>query len=290
MVVYNSTDTVIKHTQPKHIDIPYTDISVARYTLEKRRLQIELLNIQQDIIKSQKRVAIVFEGRDAAGKGSSIRRFTENLIPWHYRIVNLGIPTVAEGKRWFKRYEQHLPKPGEIVFFDRSWYNRALIEPTMGYCTKRQYRYFMNNVVEWEYGLIKDDLILVKFYLSVNQQTQMIRFRERIGDPLKFWKFSPNDVQARSKWDRFTNYKEQMFEHTSSEDASWVVVNSNRRREARLTCMLYVVRVLGNGQFVPLAGEFSETKEHSLEVRGVTFTALTDIQYGMLKKLVNDTD
>ena len=228
----------------------YEGINLKDYHVEKRRLQIELLTIQQEVVKNEKRLCITFDGRDAAGKGSTILRFKENLMPQHYRVVELGIPTKKESKYWFQRYERQLPYPGEIVFFDRSWYNCALIEPTMGYCTKKQYKYFMKKVLDWEHKLIHDQLLLFKFYLSVDTEHQLGRFQERLSDPLKFWKFSQIDLRARKKWETFTNYKNQMFAHTSSEKSPWINLNANAKLESRLNCMLYVVKHFGNKEFV----------------------------------------
>ena len=237
------------------IETPYTGINETNYQIEKRRLQLELLYIHQAIIKKGQRLAIVFEGRDAAGKGSTIKRHIENIIPSHCDIVALGVPTPSESKYWFRRYEKHLPQPGNMVFFDRSWYNRALIEPTMGYCTESQYRYFMKKVLAWEHKHIDNGLLLVKFYLSIDKETQMYRFKNRLRNPLTFWKFSENDLHARKKWEIFTQFKEQMFHYTSSKRSPWVVVNANRKKEARLTTLLYLVRLFGNQDFEPLTGE-----------------------------------
>ena len=268
----------------KVIETPYEGVSEEDYQIEKRRLQVEILKIQQKIIRNDQRLIVLFEGRDAAGKGSTIKRFTENLIPAHVRVEELGIPTDKESKYWFKRYEKKFPKPGEIVFFDRSWYSRALIEPTMGYCTKKQYKYFMNKVLNWEHSLIDSGLLFVKFYLSIDSDTQLIRFEDRLNSPLTFWKFSDNDLKARKKWEIFTQYKEQMFAHTSSQHSPWVVVSANKKNEARLTCMLHVVRLLGNKSFEPLTGE-DITKTHSIKVGGVKFRGLTLQQLAVLKEL-----
>ena len=212
-----------------NLENPYKGINLKDYHIEKRRLQLELLNIQQNVVNKGKRMCITFDGRDAAGKGSTILRFTEKLMPKYYRIVELCIPTHKESRSWFHRYKKLLPKKGEIVFFDRSWYNRALIEPTMGYCTKKQYEYFMQKVLDWEHKLIKDGLKLAKFYLSVDIDQQLVRFHERLADPLKFWKFSKNDIHARKKWEKYTKYKIQMFQHTSSNKSPWITVNSNSK-------------------------------------------------------------
>lgn len=239
----------------KVMETPYQGVNEQDYQIEKRRLQFELLKIQQKFIRKKQKLAIVFEGRDAAGKGSTIKRHIENIMPNNSSVVALGVPTEKESKYWFRRYEQNLPKQGQIVFFDRSWYTRALIEPTMGYCREAQYKYFMNKVLNWEHKLIDGGTKLVKFYLSINEETQLYRFEDRLSNPLTFWKFSPNDLHARKKWQVFTKYKEQMFNHTSSEKSPWVVVNANKKKEARLTTMLYLIRMFGSKDFEPLTGE-----------------------------------
>ncbi len=250
------------------IEAPYPGINLKDYNIEKRRIQLELLTIQQKVVKKGQRVCICFDGRDAAGKGSTILRHTQNLMPKYCRIVDLGIPTKKESKYWFHRYERLLPREGEIVFFDRSWYNRALIEPTMGYCTKSQYEYFMHKVLEWEHNLIDNGLKLIKFYLSVDPEHQLYRFQERLSDPLKFWKFSQNDFDARKKWETFTKYKEQMFTHTASKKSPWILIDSNSRRESRLTTMLYILRFFGNKKFVPSTGQ-DVSEAYTVEVNGV---------------------
>lgn len=267
----------------------YKDIGYSTYSREKKRLQVELLNLQHWVLEGKKRVALVFEGRDAAGKGSTIKRFVENLMPKYLRTVELGTPTPVESKRWFHRYEKHLPKPGELVFFDRSWYNRALIEPTMGYCNKSQYKYFMKKVLDWEEELIHDGVILIKFYLSVDKSTQLYRFEERITDPLKYWKYSKNDQMVRNKWDIFTNYKEQMFARTSSRMSPWVMVNSNNKLYARLTCMLYAISHIDYGKkkrFKPLREE-KLRQRYRIVVDGVPFNGLDYRQYSVLKQLTS---
>lgn len=267
----------------RRIETPYKGIKSPQYQVEKRRLQYELLKIQQEVARDKRRVAIVFEGRDASGKGSTIKRFVEHLMPRHYRTVVLGVPTPGESKNWFRRYMAHMPEEREMVFFDRSWYTRALAEPTMGYCSKSQYRYFMKKVLAWEENLIGQGVEIVKFYLSVDIKTQLIRFNKRMNDPLKFWKLSENDLKARKKWERFSKYKEQMFSRTSSELSPWVVVNSNSKREAALTCMLYMTRLNGT-KFAPLTGEMVET-EYEIEFKGVSFKGLSAKQYAVMAGL-----
>lgn len=265
----------------------YNNIDYPTYKQEKERLQVELLKLQHWVIENKKRVAIVFEGRDAAGKGSSIKRLVEYMMPKHFRVVELGIPTPKESKYWFRRYEQHFPEPGEIVFFDRSWYNRAMIEPTMGYCKKSQYRYFMSKVLDWEEKHIDRGLILIKFYLSVNKETQLVRFQERIVDPLKYWKYSENDEKVREYWDIYTKYKEQMFERTSSPKSPWVVIGSNNKLEARLKSMLYVLNAMpydGSKSYKPLTKKTERTR-YSITIEGVPFNNLNYRQFKLLETL-----
>lgn len=265
----------------------YRNISPETYRSEKRRLQIELLKIQHWVLENRKRVVIVFEGRDAAGKGSSIKRFTEYMMPRHFRVVELGIPTKSESKYWFRRYEREMPAPGEIVFFDRSWYNRAMIEPTMGYCTEAQYRYFMSKVLTWEEQLIDEGLILIKLYLSVNKDTQLVRFKDRIVDPLKYWKYSDNDKKVRAYWDVLTKYKDQMFERTASPKSPWVVIGSDNKMEARIKSMLYVVSTLNQttgGKFKPLQKDKPDDS-FSITIHGVAFNDLTRRQFTLLRAM-----
>ncbi len=265
----------------------YSNIDYATYKQEKQRLQVELLKLQHWVIGNKKRVAIVFEGRDAAGKGSSIKRLTEYMMPRYFRVVELGIPTKKESKYWFRRYEQHFPNPGEIVFFDRSWYNRAMIEPTMGYCKKSQYRYFMSKVLDWEEQHIDDGLILIKLYLSVGKDTQLVRFQQRIVDPLKYWKYSKNDELVRDYWDVLTKYKEQMFARTASNKSPWVVIGSDNKLEARLKAMLYILSNIpyeAGKNFRPLAKE-NRRERFSITIEGVPFNNLNYRQFKILETL-----
>jgi hypothetical protein len=219
-------------------------LSRRQYEDEKYRIQIELAKLQEWVMANKKRVAIVFEGRDSAGKGSTIKRFVEILNPKVYNVVALGLPTEEEKQNWFGRYEKHLPKPGQIVFFDRSWYNRAVVEPAMGYCTEEQYMDFMENVTTWESGLVDSGIILIKFWFSITKEKQLQRFELRKTSPIKYWKFSPNDEKVVGKWDVITKYKNQMFERTSTEKCPWTIVNSNDKKIGRLNAMRYVLSVI----------------------------------------------
>ncbi|MDV7188410.1 polyphosphate kinase 2 [Lutibacter sp. TH_r2] len=212
------------------------------YEEELRKLQIELVKLQQWISKNKKTVAVIFEGRDAAGKGGNIRRFTEHLNPRSMRVVALNKPTEVERGQWyFRRYIKQLPNPGEIVFFDRSWYNRAVVEPVMGFCDEHQYHNFMVQVPEFEHMLYEDGLILIKFWFSISKDEQLSRFNSRIATPLKRWKFSPVDRKGQELWDRYTYYKEQMFSKTHTSYSPWITVKANDKKVARLECIRYVL-------------------------------------------------
>ncbi len=219
-------------------------LSRDKYESEKYNIQVELKKLEEWVKETGQKVVIVFEGRDAAGKGSTIKRFTEYLNPKNFRVVALGIPTEEEKNNWLQRYEKYLPKEGEIVFFDRSWYNRAVVEPALGYCTEEQYKDFMEKVLPWEENLIKDGTILIKFWFSITKEKQQFRFKMRQDSPLKYWKFSPNDAKVIDKYEIIGEYKNQMFNKTSSSKSPWVSVVSNDKRVGRLNSMRYVLDVI----------------------------------------------
>ncbi|EZH75393.1 polyphosphate kinase [Aquimarina atlantica] len=232
---------LINLADQKNIDIKKI-LQKLRYEEELRYLQGELVNLQQWIAKKKLRVAIIFEGRDAAGKGGSIKRFTEHLNPRSMRIVALSKPTEVEKGQWyFRRYIKELPNPGEIVFFDRSWYNRAVVEPVMGFCTNKQYKNFMVQVPEFEHMLYEDGIIVIKFWFSISKEEQKKRFDARLQNPLKVWKFSPVDMKGQQLWNKYTKYKEQMFSKTHTTFSPWVIVKTNSKKTARLESMRYVL-------------------------------------------------
>jgi len=246
---FNSIDNRVKKRQTGTVDEHFDEyegegsiITRKQYESEKFEIQVELLKLQEWVVKNNKKVAIVFEGRDAAGKGSTIKRFIEYLNPRGIKVIALGVPTAEEKNNWFGRYEKHLPKEGEIVFFDRSWYNRAVVEPAMGYCSEEQYKDFMENVLDWETDLINNqDIILIKFWFSITKEKQTSRFDLRKTSPLKYWKFSPNDAKVVDKWDMISMYKNQMFSKTSNATSPWVIINSNDKKIGRLNAMRYVL-------------------------------------------------
>ena len=215
-----------------------------KYEIELSKLQSELVNLQQWITKKNLRVAVLFEGRDAAGKGGSIKRFMEHLNPRSSRVVALSKPTDNEKGQWyFRRYIKELPNPGEIVFFDRSWYNRAVVEPVMGFCSKEQYDQFMVQVPEFEHMLYEDGVIIIKFWFSISKEVQNKRFNARLKNPLKQWKFSPVDKKGQELWDKYTYYKEQMFTKTHTPFSPWIIVKTNEKKTARLESMRYLLSI-----------------------------------------------
>jgi polyphosphate kinase len=224
-------------------DYPYTHrLGRGQYEKEKRKLQIELLKMQRSVKASGRRLVIVFEGRDAAGKGGTIKRFTENLNPRGARIVALEKPTDRERTEWYlQRYIAHLPAAGEIVMFDRSWYNRAGVERVMGFCRPDECMEFLREAPEFERMLARDGIKLVKFWCSVSRTEQLRRFVNRQIDPVKRWKLSPTDLASLDKWTEYTEAKESMFFFTDLADAPWTVVKSNDKKRARLEAMRFVL-------------------------------------------------
>jgi polyphosphate kinase 2 len=212
------------------------------YERTKRLLQIELLKLQSWVKENGRRLILVFEGRDAAGKGGTIRRYTEHLNPRGARVVALEKPTEIQNGQWyFQRYVEQLPSAGEIVFFDRSWYNRAGVERVMGFCTEEEYRRFMHQTPAFEQMLVEDGIDLIKFWFSVTKSEQRTRFTLRRVDPVKQWKLSPMDLASLDKWDAYTDAKERMFRSTHTSLAPWTVVKSNDKRRGRLESMRYVL-------------------------------------------------
>lgn len=212
------------------------------YEGELRLLQIELLKLQRWVRDEGKRIVIVFEGRDAAGKGGTIKRFMQHLNPRHARTVALSKPTETERGQWyFQRYIAHLPTAGDMVLFDRSWYNRAGVEPVMGFCTPGQVKQFLAEAPEFEASLVRDGIALFKFWLTVGHAMQLKRFHARRHDPLKSWKLSPIDLASLSKWDDYTSARAEMFDRTHTKPAPWTVIRSNDKRRARLNAIRHVL-------------------------------------------------
>ncbi len=239
-------------------DYPYDErMSRREYEITKRRLQIELLKLQKWSKQNGQRHLLVFEGRDAAGKGGTIKRFNEHLNPRGARIVALEKPSERESTEWyFQRYVQHLPAGGEMVFFDRSWYNRAGVERVMGFATPEQYNQFMEQVPAFEKMLVDDGINLVKFWFSVTPLEQRTRFAIRQIDPVRQWKLSPMDLASLDKWDGYTAAKEAMFAKTDTDHAPWTVVKSNDKKRARINAMRHVLSLFDyEGKNAELVGE-----------------------------------
>jgi len=262
----------------------FKNITDSQYRKEKFRLQIELLKLQEWVLMHNKRVAIIFEGRDAAGKGSAIKRIVENLMPKHHRVVELGSPNSKQNKSWFKTYEKKLPKSGEIVFFDRSWYSRAMVQPTMNYCSIAQYKYFMRKVNRWEEKEIKKGLILIKFYLSIDKDTQVKRFNFRRNHILKYWKLSENDVESLTKWDKYTYYKTKMFEKTSTEISPWIIINAKNKLTARLNAIRFMLENINYEGKKKLKSKSwnLDKKNQKIKISGIIFDNLNEDQYNFL--------
>jgi len=224
-------------------DYPYDSLlRRAEYDPTKRALQIELLKLQTWAKATGSRLVVIFEGRDAAGKGSTIKRFIQHLNPRGIRVVALTKPNRQERTAWyFQRYVAHLPSAGEIVLFDRSWYNRATVEPVMGYCSRGEYELFLKQAPKFEHMLVDDGVILVKFWFSVSRAEQLTRFVIRDVDPVRRWKLSQHDLASLDRWDAYTNAKEAMFAATHTPWAPWTVVNGNGKRLARIEAMRFVL-------------------------------------------------
>lgn len=234
----------IKLLEKKNLNVNRI-IETMEYEKELKYLQIELNKLQNDVVKNNRRVVVIFEGRDAAGKGGTIRRFTQHLNPRDMEVVALPKPNETERGQWyFQRYVQKLPIPGTIVFFDRSWYNRAVVEPVMGFCKDSEYTNFMLQVPEFEKMLHEDGIEIIKFWFSISKDEQEKRFRSRRKNPLKQWKMSPVDEKAQTLWDEYTRYKEKMFERTHTANGPWVIIQANNKRKARIESIRYTLSKL----------------------------------------------
>ena len=246
--VYNSLEKRDPESFKHEPELPEYDFEVEEPSILGKKvfkkelyyLQVELLKLQEWLRKTNKTVIIVFEGRDSAGKGSTIKKFTENLNPRYYNVIALGIPTPEEKKNWWDRYKNQI-QSGKINFFDRSWYNRGLVDPVMGYGTPEEYEDFMENVENFENDLVKEGDYLFKLWFSIDKETQARRFQMRQQSPLKYWKYSPNDARMQDLWDRFTEFKERLFDKTSTVNHPWVILDSTDKRISGLNSIRYVL-------------------------------------------------
>ena len=220
-------------------------VRIMNYESKLKKLQGELIKLQQWVEANNEKIVIIFEGRDAAGKGGAIRRIIQHLNPREFKVVALPKPSDEEQGEWyFQRYIKNLPREGKIVFFDRSWYNRAVVEPVNGFCTEKEYNIFMNQVNDFERMLIESGVRLIKFYFSISKSEQMKRFEDIKTSPLKKWKFSRVDQKAIGLWDSYTDYKKKMFEKTDTEISPWIIIKANRKSAARLEAMQKVLDLI----------------------------------------------
>jgi polyphosphate kinase 2 len=243
---------IVKAAEPEADEPVKHKLKNKDYNEELARLQIELVKLQEWVKFNGLKVVVIFEGRDAAGKGGTIKRITESLNPRICKVVALPAPTEREKTQWyFQRYVSHLPAAGEIVLLDRSWYNRAGVERVMGFCTEDEYREFLRSCPEFERMLIRSGIILVKYWFSVSDEEQERRFQDRINDPTKRWKLSPMDMESRSRWIEYSRAKDEMFKYTDIKQAPWYVVNSDDKKRARLNCISHLLSMVPYEDLTP---------------------------------------
>lgn len=230
--------------KPKTLDIARA-LNRVKYEYRLKELQAEMIKLQQWVFANKKQLIIIAEGRDAAGKGGAIRRMTEHLNPRLLKIVALPKPTKVEKKQWyFQRYVRQLPKVGEMVFFNRSWYNRAMVEPVNGFCTQKQYETFMSEVNLFEDMLANDGIQIIKLYFSITKSEQASRFKNIQSNPLKTWKISPVDLNALELWDKYTEYKERMISVSNTEKSPWKIIKADKKTDARMEAMEYILSLV----------------------------------------------
>ena len=240
----SSNKELLKIIQKKNISTEKVKNTLF-YEGELQKLQMELVKLQRWVVKNKKRVAIIFEGRDAAGKGGAIRRVTERINPRHMRIVALPKPSKDEESQWyFQRYVEQFPKAGEMVFFDRSWYNRAVVEPVNGFCTQEEYEIFMSQVNDFERMILESGIHLVKIYMSISKTEQAKRFADIKKDPLKQWKMTKLDEKAQELWDQYTAYKNAMFARTNTTISPWKIIRANRKTDARINVINHILKMI----------------------------------------------
>jgi polyphosphate kinase 2 len=238
------------------------------YERELARLQIELVKLQEWVKHAGLKVVVLFEGRDAAGKGGTIKRITESLNPRICRVVALGTPTEREKTQWyFQRYADQLPANGEIVLFDRSWYNRAGVERVMGFCTEQEVEEFFRSCPQFEGMLIRSGIILIKYWFSVSDEEQERRFQRRLGDPTRRWKLSPMDLKSRERWLDYSKAKDDMFAHTDTRESPWWVVNADVKRHARLNCISHLLSMIPYEDLTPEPIELPPRQDRGKYVR-----------------------
>lgn len=264
-----------KANEPHIAELNYEEVEYKKDKLSKDFYECELTKLQEELIKLQEwvkikkeKIVVIFEGRDAAGKGGVIKTITEILNPRFCRIVALGVPTEREKTQWyFQRYVAHLPAAGEMVFFDRSWYNRAGVEKVMGFCTNEEYVEFLRSCPEFERMLIRSGIKIVKYWFSVSDKEQEKRFHERLEDPRKRWKLSPMDVESRNRWVEYSKAKDEMFAHTDTKQCPWYVVHADDKKRARLNCIHHLLSLIPYEDLTPPPIDLPERKDDKSYVR-----------------------
>lgn len=262
-------------------------ISKKAYEKKLAELQVELVKLQEWVKLKKLKIVVIFEGRDAAGKGGAIKRITEKLNPRVCRVVALGVPTEREKSQWyFQRYVSHLPAAGEIVLFDRSWYNRAGVEKVMGYCTEEEYNEFLRSCPDFERMLVRSGIILIKYWFSVSDEEQEKRFQDRINDPTKRWKISPMDIESRKYWVDYSKAKDTMFEYTDIKQAPWYVVDADIKKHARLNCISHLLSLIPYEDLTPEKITLPERQDDKAYIRPPIDeqTFVPDITKKLLKK------
>ena len=283
--------SILPQTAATSYDVAvFRDVTFAAYRAELRELRVQLLLLQEWVMREGNRVAIVLEGRDAAGKGSTAMGITHYLNPKSANIVSQGIPTPKEMRNWLGTHYNLLPDVGHITVFDRSWYSRALIQPVLGFCSMRQYSYFMNRVNDWERSIIDEGVTLLKVYLSVSREAQDMRFKMRRDSELQYWKYSSTDRKAAERWHMLTYFKERMFAVTSTDYAPWAIIDSDNKHQARLNTIHYILnRFEYNDKDLSLESlqaEMNSQKPTDVIVDGVLFKDMDAEQLEVLERVM----
>lgn len=288
----HNKDAILPQTEAQQYDVAaFRDVNYTAYRAELRELRLQLLMMQEWVMQEGKRVAVVLEGRDAAGKGSTASGITHYLNPKSAQVISQGVPTPKQMRNWLGAYYKMMPQAGNITIFDRSWYSRAIVQPALGFCSMRQYSYFMTHVNDWERRLADEDVALLKIYLSVSKEAQDLRFRIRQDSDLEYWKYSPTDRRAAERWQLLTYFKERMFAVTSTDYAPWVIIDSDNKHQARLNAIHYILnRFDYDGKDLSLravdANANASQKARNVMVDGVLFRQMTPEQVSVLERIM----
>ena len=291
-MVIDDHDILPETTPVKHDVAAFRGIEYLAYRAQLRILRRQLLALQEWVVGQGLRIAIVLEGRDAAGKGSTTATITHYLNPRNVSVISQGIPTAQEMRNWLGHHRKLMPEPGTITIFDRSWYSRALVQPAMGYCSLRQYQYFMNRVNDWEESLDDEGINLLKIYLSVSQESQDLRFRLRQDSDLQYWKYSANDRKVAERWQLLTYFKERMFAVTSTDYAPWIIIDSDNKQQARLNVIHYILtrfEYAGKDlrpEYIYRAADPAPEVATDMIVDGVLFSGLNREQVAILDRMI----